>query len=260
MHTKTKMAQSASKSCEICLTNFGKNFCDQCKQLFCDECKTSHLRTSLAKTHTFRKDHNTKKKSNHCKQHDIPNCEKCATAEFKKRNLQGESTETLTAELETKIRVNFQNIQLNITEIDQGKLEYQCNVKDVIQAIQSEGCLLKELIDKKVNDLIKAVKEKESKYLLTSQSISNELKNALTKANAHQKAYSDAKRLKNTAAMMNKLRKMNSEFRVEGTKKIPEVNLVTYVKRNAARYEVDKLFGVLGIRYIIFQLFKTILY
>lgn len=47
------MAQVASKTCEMCVSGLGYHYCEQCDQLFCDGCRTSHLRTTMTKNHTF---------------------------------------------------------------------------------------------------------------------------------------------------------------------------------------------------------------
>ncbi|VDH91912.1 Hypothetical predicted protein [Mytilus galloprovincialis] len=47
------MAQAASKTCEICISAIGSQYCLECEQYFCENCKTFHSRQKISKTHQF---------------------------------------------------------------------------------------------------------------------------------------------------------------------------------------------------------------
>ncbi|CAC5355464.1 TRIM9_67 [Mytilus coruscus] len=212
------MAQAASKTCEICVSGPGHNYCEQCDQLFCDGCKISHLRTKMTKNHTFLSGPNINPEVKlHCKEHDenfiyycmecgTPVCKICAIKNHKRHDLSEikESLEGINAEVKTDIETKIGKLQSKVAEVDQGTHTYQTDVKQVIQAIREEGRQLKEMIDKKVEGLIETIKEKDAKNAQTLQYIGNELKTALNKAKEQQKLYQDTQGIKDTTKLLQK--------------------------------------------------------
>ncbi|XP_076071977.1 uncharacterized protein LOC143043663 isoform X1 [Mytilus galloprovincialis] len=55
------MAQSALKSCNICMSGPGHNYCEQCHQWMCENCKTLHLRSNTCRNHAFLNEEQTSK-------------------------------------------------------------------------------------------------------------------------------------------------------------------------------------------------------
>ncbi|XP_071124343.1 transcription intermediary factor 1-beta-like [Mytilus edulis] len=171
------MAQAASKTCEICVSGPGHNYCEQCDQLFCDGCKISHLRTKMSKNHTFLSGPNINTEVKlYCKEHDenfiyycmecsLPVCKICAIKNHKKHDLSEikESLESIKAEVKIDVETKIKKLQSKIADINQGTHTYQADVQKVIQAIQEEGRHLKEMIDKKVEGLIITLKEKDTR-------------------------------------------------------------------------------------------------
>ncbi|CAC5378306.1 unnamed protein product [Mytilus coruscus] len=204
------MAQVAISTCDICVGGPGDNYCEQCQQLFCDGCKISHLRTLMSKNHTFKSGPNNKPdvKQNckepdenfiyYCMEYDTPVCKICAIKNHKTHELSKikESTKAITSAVKNNIETKIRNLHSNIAKIDQGTQKYQTDVKKAIQAIQEEGRQLKEIIEKKVEALIRSIKANEAKNLQTLQFIVNEFQIALDKAKEQQKMYVDTQRIK----------------------------------------------------------------
>ncbi|CAC5385685.1 unnamed protein product [Mytilus coruscus] len=152
------MAQAAASTCEICTAGPGEHYCQQCDQLFCGGCKSPHLRTKSCKNHTFLIGPNINKE------------EQLFFAQNTKKTVRRENTRHLMTDLtkspekprselvknvESKVTTSKQNIN----EIEIETQTYREEVKDVIKTITEEGNYWKQLIDKKVEALIKDSKE-----------------------------------------------------------------------------------------------------
>ncbi|XP_063416420.1 E3 ubiquitin-protein ligase TRIM9-like [Mytilus trossulus] len=256
------MAQAASKTCEICISSPGHNFCEQCEQLFCDGCKISHLRTKMTKNHTFLSGPNINPEVKlYCKEHDenfiyycmecsLPVCKICAIKSHKKHDLSeiNESLESIKAEVKIDVETKIKKLQSIIAEIDQGTHTHQVDVQGVIQAIREEGKHLKEMIDTKVEDLIDTLKEKDTGIVQTLQSVGNELKTALDKAKEQQQFYQDTQGIKDTTKLLQKLKQIKSQIDQIEVVQIPIMPSVKYAKKTVAESEIGKLFGELTFR------------
>ncbi|XP_076072153.1 E3 ubiquitin-protein ligase TRIM71-like isoform X2 [Mytilus galloprovincialis] len=256
------MAQAASKTCEICVSGPGHNYCEQCDQLFCDGCKISHLRTKMTKNHTFLGGPNINPEvKQYCKEHDenfiyycmecnSPICKICVIKKHKSHDFAEikESTEGIKNEVKMVIDMKMRNLQSKIADINQGTHTHQADVQGVIQAIREEGRHLKEIIDKKVESLINTLKEKDTRNVQTFQSVSNELKTALDKAKKQQKLYQDTQGIKDTTKLLQKLRQIKSQVDQIEEIQIPIMPSVKYVKKTVAEADIGKLFGDLKFR------------
>ncbi|XP_071127590.1 E3 ubiquitin-protein ligase TRIM9-like isoform X2 [Mytilus edulis] len=256
------MAQAASKTsktCEICVSGPGRNYCEQCDQLFCDGCKISHLRAKISKNHSFLSGPNINPEvKQYCKEHDenfiyycmecgTPVCKICAIKNHRRHDLSEikESVEGIKAEVKNDIETKIRKLQSNGAEFDQGTHTYKADVKEVIQAIREEGKRLKEMIDQKVEDLINTVKEKDTRNVQTLQSVGNELKTALDQAKEQQKFYQDTKGIKDTTKLLQKLTQIKSQIDQIEVIQIPIMPSVKYDKKTVAESEIEKLFGEL---------------
>ncbi|XP_063416414.1 E3 ubiquitin-protein ligase TRIM9-like [Mytilus trossulus] len=253
------MAQAASKTCEICVSSPGHNYCEQCDQLFCDGCKISHLRTKMTKNHTFLSGPNINPEVKlYCKEHDenfiyyclecsTPVCKMCAIKKHKSHDFAEikESTEGIKAEVKMLIDMKMRNLQSKIKNIDQGSTKYQLDVQKVIQAIKEEGRHLKEMIDTKIEGLIHTLKEKDTGNVQTLQFVGNELKTALDKAKEQQKFYQGTQGIKDTTKLLQKLKQIKSQIDQIQEIQIPIMPSVKYDRQKVAEGEIEKLFGEL---------------
>ncbi|VDI37576.1 Hypothetical predicted protein [Mytilus galloprovincialis] len=253
------MAQAASKTCEICVSGPGHNYCEQCDQRFCDGCKTSHLRTKLSKNHTFLSGSNINPGVKlYCKEHyenfiyycmecNTPICKICVIKKHKSHDFAEikESTEGIKAEVKMVIDKKMSNLQSKIADINQGLNRYQTDVKGVIDAIREEGRHLKELIDQKVESMIKSVKEKETKNLQILQSIENEINTTLDKAKKQQKFYQDTQGIKDTSKLIQKLKQIKSQMDQIEDMQVPIMPSVRYSKQRLAKSKIENLFDEL---------------
>ncbi|XP_076072137.1 uncharacterized protein LOC143043841 [Mytilus galloprovincialis] len=253
------MAQAASKTCEICVSGPGHNYCEQCDQLFCGGCKISHLRTKMSKNHTFLSGPNINPEVKlYCKEHDenfiyycmecsLPVCKICAIKNHKKHDLSEikEYLESVNAEVNKDIETKIRKLQSKIIEIDQGIHTHQTDVQQVIQAIREEGRHLKEMIDKKVEGIINILKEKDTRNVQTLLSVGNELKTALDTTKEQQKFYQDTQGIKDTTKLLQKLKQIKSQIYQIEEIKVLLMPSVKYAKTTVAESEIGNLFGEL---------------
>ncbi|XP_063413453.1 transcription intermediary factor 1-beta-like [Mytilus trossulus] len=253
------MAQAASKTCEICVSGPGHNYCEQCDQLFCDGCKISHLRTKMTKNHTFLSGPNINPEvKQYCKEHDenfiyfckecdAPICKICVIKKHKSHDFAEikESTEGIKAEVKMMIDMKMRNLQSHKADIDQGNNKYQADVQQIVQTIREEGRQLKTMIDKEVEGFIKTLQKKDTKNVQTLQSVGNELKTALDKAKEQQKFYQDTLGIKDTTKLLQKLKQIKSQIDQIEVIQIPIMPSVKYVRQKVAESEIGKLFGEL---------------
>ncbi|CAC5372854.1 unnamed protein product [Mytilus coruscus] len=251
------MAQAAFKTCDICVSSPGHNYCKQCDQLFCDGCKISHLRTKMSKEHTFLSGPNINPEGKkYCNEHDenfiyyciecdTPICKICVIENHKKHDFSEIKTltEIYKTEVEKEINMKLNKLKTNIMAIDQGTKAYQCDVNAVIHSIREEGILLKKLIDTKVEDLLKSVKEKYATKLQSLQSIGNEFKTAFDKAEEQHKIYQDTTQITETSKLLLKLKQIKLQIADVEVKQLPGMPSVNYFKNRAPASEIEKLVG-----------------
>ncbi|CAG2232322.1 unnamed protein product [Mytilus edulis] len=171
---------------------------------------------------------------------NTPICKLCVIKKHKSHDLAEikESTEMVKADVKTVIDMKMGNLQSKIATVDQGSNEYKADVKGVIHAIREEGTHLKELIDQKVESLVKLVKENDTKNVQTLQSDGKELKTALDKAKEQEKLYHDAQGIKDTTKLLQKLNQIKSKIDQIQETQILNMPSVKYAKRTVAESEI----------------------
>ncbi|XP_063413882.1 E3 ubiquitin-protein ligase TRIM9-like [Mytilus trossulus] len=257
----SKMAQAASKSCEICVSGPGRHFCQQCDQLFCDGCKTSHLRTKISKTHSFIGASNLiLEDKSFCSEHDEPFiyhcldcntavCQVCAVKKHNRHNMSEikESALQLKEQLIKCIYSKVQTIGNDIQQLEQGTRGYRSDVKIVIQSITEDVNNKKLLIDRKAEELIKTLKAQEERNLQNLSASNTELKVALTKVNTIQRAIRETANM-SEVELLPKLKNLQNEVDKIGTNKVPDIPKVKYTQKNISETAIENLLGELSYR------------
>ncbi|CAC5403520.1 unnamed protein product [Mytilus coruscus] len=251
------MAQSASKSCEICMSGPGRNYCDQCDQWMCENCKTLHLRSKISRNHTFRSQSNINLEEKlFCKEHDenlifycvdcdMPVCKIYSVKTHKRHDMSdiNESTQELQAEVKKVIDSKIKSIKTNLDKIEQGTGKYQSDIKEAIRVITEEGKHMKQLIDKKVQALITSLKEKETANLKDFQSIRTWFRNDLKKFQKCETAFTESQKVVDARKLLTHLKNIKSDFDVEGENQLLVMPTMKYIKKNVSEREIFNLFG-----------------
>ncbi|XP_063416439.1 transcription intermediary factor 1-alpha-like [Mytilus trossulus] len=251
------MAQSASKSCDICMSGPGHNYCEQCEQWMCENCKTLHLRSKISRNHTFLNgSHINPEENPFCKEHDenfifycvdcdMPICKICSVKKHKKHDMSeiNESTQALQTEVKKVIETKIRSFKTNLEKIEQGTGKFQSDMKEVIRVITEDGKQMKQWIDQKVQALITSLEEKETANLKVLQTIKTEFQNDLGKFEKCQTAFNECQKVANASKLLTQLKNIKSELDVKSEKQLPVMPTMKYNKKNVSEREMFNLFG-----------------
>ncbi|CAC5392647.1 unnamed protein product [Mytilus coruscus] len=264
------MAQAAFKSCEICDGGLAHHYCQQCDQLFCENCKTSHLRTKISKNHTFsigRDSHQEEKLF--CAEHEEPFifycvdcdtvvCKLCAVKTHNRHYMSeiNESVLKLKEQLTKYAESKVKGLRKDIEMLDQKTMEYQSEVRSVIQSIIEDSERMKDLIDRKAGELIKSLKEDEERNLKILSTANSKFSYNLHKVNKVQTTIEDAAYMSDVA-LLPKLQQLQAEIDKMETIRTPGIPTVRYTRKKISQNETSKLFGDLSFSKAICRNYAT---
>ncbi|XP_052078076.1 transcription intermediary factor 1-alpha-like isoform X5 [Mytilus californianus] len=265
------MAQSASKSCDICMSGPGRNYCKQCDQWMCENCKTLHLRSKMCRNHTFLSGSNINPEEKpFCKEHDenfifyctecdMPICKMCSVKKHKKHNMSeiNESTQELKAEVKRVIDSKIESVKTNLDKIEQGTRKYQSDIKEAIRVIKEDGKQMKQWVDKKVQSLITSLEDKGSTNLQALHSIRTDFQKDLEKFQKCQTAFTDGQTIVDATKVLAQLKRLKSELDGVCEKQPPVMPTVKYNKKNVSEREIINLFGDISFREIVYSVDQT---
>ena len=258
------MAQAANKTCEICNRASAVHVCIQCDQLFCEECKIAHLRLKLCRNHTFSSGpniHVQQKTKVECTDHkedfiffceecDVLICRVCATNTHKKHDITDikDSVKELESKIPKYLNSKIDNYLSNTKKLDEGIHGYKAEVEATVKTILEQGKAVKELVDRKVDSLIKALRERESIELQSLSQANTECKKLLEKGRKQKQIYQDTLQMGDKAASLQKLKKLKSDIDQMKTIEVTRLPSTTYNRKNVKLQDVYILFGKLNFQ------------
>ncbi|XP_052078073.1 transcription intermediary factor 1-alpha-like isoform X2 [Mytilus californianus] len=256
------MAQSASKSCDICMSGPGRNYCKQCDQWMCENCKTLHLRSKICRNHSFLSESKiVPEESPLCKEHNenfifycvdcgIPICKMCIVKNHKNHYTSeiNESTQELQVEVKKFMDSRIKCVKTNLDKIEQGTVKYQSDINEAICVITEDGKQMKQWIDQKVKALITSLEEKGTANLKALSLIRTDFQNDLEKFQKCQTAFTESQKLADVTKLLTQLKHIKSELDIAGEKQSPVMSTVKYYKKNVSEREIFILFGDLSFR------------
>lgn len=258
------MAQVASKVCDICLSGHGEYYCQQCDQLFCGNCKLSHLRAKISKNHIllkgpdiklnekiFCKEHDNENFILYCHDCDIQVCIQCSVKQHSRHYMTDlkETSEKIKAELLGNLEYKVSTANLNISKMEKKTEVYRDEIKAVIKTITEEGNYLKELIDKKVEALIKSVQDGEQKEIQNLSAYTESYREVLDKCITWQKEIGEVE-TKAYSLLLQKLKKIKTDVDLIELKQVLDKPSMSYSKKELCGTDIDTLFGKLSLRYV----------
>ena len=251
------MAQAANKTCEICMRAPGLHYCTQCEQVFCDDCRLSHLRSKISRSHIFLSgtNINTEKKvgcTDHgedfiylCENCDQLICRLCVTKAHKAHAVVDikDSNKEVQTEISKYLDSKVDNVRSSAKVIEGATKTYKTEVEATVRAIIEHGKTIKDMVDKKVEALVKALREKETIELQSLSKANTDCKDLLVEATKQQQIYQDMIKQCDEVALFQKMKKMKSD--IENLKSVDVSSLpsATYNRKNATFPDVEKLFG-----------------
>ena len=251
------MAQAANKTCEICMRAPGLHYCTQCDQVFCDDCKLSHLRSKISRSHIFLSgtNINTEKKvgcTDHgedfiylCEDCDQLICRLCVTKAHKKHAVVDikDCNKEVQTEISKYLDSKVENVRSSEKVIEGRTKTYKTEVEATVRAIIGHGNTIKDMVDKKVDALVKSLRERESIELQSLSKANKDCKDLLGEATKQQQIYQDIIKQCDEVALFQKMKKMKSDIVNLKSVDVTSLPSATYNKNNANFSDVEKLFG-----------------
>lgn len=256
------MAQSASKSCEICVSAPGSHYCLECEQYYCQNCKTLHQRQKISRNHQFYDaseviPEGKSKCPDHqeeynlmCNTCDIPVCTSCVTEKHNKHEffklvdiiskIRSKSEDNL------RTKINEGNRQVNMIRKEISSFEDSEN--SAIKSINKEGKKVKEMVDKCVAGMVVSVqeqckqeKEKLTKLLFATQS-------QLLEEHGLQKRITDLDKALHDANLVHELKTLNLEIEKLRVMHPPDFPIISYDTKSVTEQNIKHLIGTFTLR------------
>ncbi|XP_063436133.1 tripartite motif-containing protein 46-like [Mytilus trossulus] len=251
------MAQAASKTCEICISAPGSQYCLECEQNFCENCKTFHSRQKISKTHQFQsssdvipegkskcKDHN-EDFSFVCKTCDVVVCSSCVTGSHTGHAFSKllDSIKQVKEKNTTYLRIRVQQSTQNMKQIEKGIKEFDVKVEGVVKAITKEGTQLKAMVDKCVAEMISSVNDQSRREKDKLTKIMADTRMDLKAGSNLYMQIDELDKIRNDGNLLQSLQKLTDDIAKLTIKPMPEFPNIRYTAKSATDNDVKHLFG-----------------
>jgi len=135
------------------------------------------------------------------------------------------------------------NIRPSAKLIEGKAKTYKTEVEATVKGIIEQGNLIKAMVDKKVDGLIKGLRERERIELQSLSKANKDCTDLLGEATRHQQIYQDMIKQCDEVALFHKMKKMKSD--IENLKSVDITSLpsATYNRKIVIFSDVDQLFG-----------------
>lgn len=241
------MAQVASKVCEICEGGHGKYHCQVCNQLFCENCKMIHTRQWISKNHTYLTVSNTnmenKMFSNNCI--SVTKVNRHSTTD------PSESTKNKLEELQTESLMNIEEkvakAKSCISQMDNNRKSYRENIKKVINTITEDGDHLKKLVDQRIDELKKMIRDKEEKEIEKMVTYNKGCRAVLQKFQSLEKDIKDVVATTDVhIQLLQKMKQFNADVDSIELQDVPDEPSASYTNKKLSGTDIDTLHALFG--------------
>ncbi|XP_071141956.1 E3 ubiquitin-protein ligase TRIM71-like [Mytilus edulis] len=220
------MAQAASKTCEICVSAPGSQYCLDCEQYYCENCKSLHKRQKSSTNHLFQNASELiPEGKSRCSQHkeeitlmcntcNVPVCTSCVTGNHNGHKFSKlvDVIAQLRGENEQQIRDKTNEANQNITKIEVSLKSFDNDVESVIKAITDQSNNIKRMVDKSVSKMIALVKEQSTKEKDKLMKILSAAKSTLVAGQNLDRRRLDLDKARLDETMVQQINKMKEEI------------------------------------------------
>ena len=254
------MAQAADKSCEICKRAFGLHYCTQCNRVYCDDCKRSHLRTNIYQNHTFTTGPNINTEKKGCTDHNedfIYLCEDCnqlicrlcVTRAHNKHDLVDitDSNKKVQTEISKYLNSKILNYRSSGKLVEKKTKTYTSEVEATAKVIVEHGNIIKAMVNKKVDALIKSLRERERIEMQSLSKASTDCKGLLREATRQQQIYQDMIKECDEVTLFQKMKKIESDINNLKSVDVTKLPSARYNRKHVNFHDVEILFGKLTL-------------
>jgi hypothetical protein len=180
-----------------------------------------------------------------CEDCDQLICRLCVTKAHKKHAVVDikDSKKEMQTEISKYLDSKVDNVRSSAKVIEGRTKTYKTEVEATVRAIIGHGNTIKDMVDKKVDALVKSLRERESIELQSLFKANTDSKDLLGEATKQQQIYQDMIKQCDEVALFQKVKKIKSD--IDNLKSVDVTSLpsVTYNKNNANFSDVEKLFG-----------------
>ncbi|XP_063405613.1 E3 ubiquitin-protein ligase TRIM71-like [Mytilus trossulus] len=255
------MAQAASKTCEVCLSAPGSQYCIDCEEYYCGNCKLLHNRLKLSRNHQFQKasDLIPEGKSK-CYEHkeeitlicntcNAQICTRCVTGKHNGHIFSQivDVIAQLEGESETKIRAKTNEANQSIKKIEESLKSFDNSVESVIKAITDEGRMIKRMVDKAVAQMITLVKEQSKKEKEKLMIMLSDAKSVLDDGQALDRKRTELKKIRQDGSLVQKINNMKEEINKLKISSLPEFPNISFSRKSVAEDDIRQLIGTYTI-------------
>ncbi|VDI29840.1 Hypothetical predicted protein [Mytilus galloprovincialis] len=251
------MAQAASKTCEICVSAPGSQYCLDCEQYYCENCKSLHKRQKLSTNHQFQ--HASElipEGKSRCSQHkeefnlmcntcNVPVCTSCVTGNHNGHTFSKlvDVIAQLRGENENQIRDKTNEANQNITKIEDSLKSFDNDVQSVIKAITDQSNNIKCMVDKSVSQMIALVKEQSTKEKDKLMNILSAAKSTLVAGQNLDRRRLDLDNARPDETMVQQINKMKEEISKLDIDSLPEFPKISFDSKAVTVDDIRQLIG-----------------
>ncbi|CAG2203309.1 unnamed protein product [Mytilus edulis] len=256
------MAQSASKTCEICVSAPGSHYCLDCEQLYCENCKSLHKRQKLSTNHQFQNaSESIPEGKSRCSEHkeelsfmcntcNVLVCASCVTGKHNGHKFSKlvDVIAQLRDENKTQIQGKTNEEITNKRKIEESLESFDQAVASVIKAITDEGSKIKRMVDTSVAQMIASIKEQ-------SQTEKDKLINMLSDAKsvlaAGQKLdirRHELAKTRHDGTLVQEMNNLKEEINKLQINDLPNFPKIVFNRKPVAEDDIMQLIGTFNLR------------
>jgi hypothetical protein len=182
-----------------------------------------------------------------CEDCDQLICKVCANKAHKKHDFVNikDSNQKVQTEISKHLDYKVCNVRVSEQSIEKKEKAYKREVEATRKAIVEHGNIIKAMVDKKVDALIKTLKKRESIEMQSLSKASAGCKELLGEVTRQQQIYQDMIKQSDEVALFQKMKTIKSDIDNLKSIDITRLPLATYSRKHVNFSEVEKMFGKL---------------
>ncbi|XP_071141929.1 transcription intermediary factor 1-beta-like [Mytilus edulis] len=256
------MAQAASKTCEICVSAPGSQYCLDCEQFYCENCRSLHKRQKLSTNHQFQNASvRIPEGKSRCSQHkeelslmcntcNVLVCASCVTGKHNGHIFSKliDVIAKLRTENETQMQDKTKEANRKVKKIEENLLSFDNTVGSVIKAITEQSNTIKRMVDTSVAAMIALVKEqtkKEKDKLIKMLFDANSVLVAGHNLDKQRKELDKTRQDETTVQQMKKLTEEINKLYLDSP---PELPKIYFNRKCVTEEEIKQLIGTYSLR------------
>ncbi|XP_076082425.1 E3 ubiquitin-protein ligase TRIM71-like [Mytilus galloprovincialis] len=255
------MAQTASKTCEVCVSAPGSQYCIDCEEYYCENCKFLHNRQKLSRNHQFQKasdliPEGKSKCTEHkeeltlfCNTCNVPVCTRCVAANHNGHTFSEfvDVVAKLQGGNETKIRNKTEKANQNVQKIKESLRSFDNSLESVIKAIKDEGNMIKIMVDKNVAQMVALVREQSKQEKDKLMNMLSDAKSVLVAGQTLDKHRKELDKTRQDGRLVQKINNLKEEIDKLHINSLPEFPNISFSRKSVAEDDIRQLIGTYNI-------------